>query len=151
MLKNGWHSFFIMIANITMNNWLKTLIAGYAGWKWGGGCFGFIVVFAIVYFLLGHAHCWKYSPNSSWPGGDYRAAKRMMKIVKPETSIVRVNDKITIHQNFTFLSANCSVTFVGEKDRRYSHWILFTNRRNKCAGSQRLLEGLIQYAGLFSQ
>jgi hypothetical protein len=37
-----------------MQNWLKTLIAGYAGWKWGGGCFGFIVVFAIVYYLLGH-------------------------------------------------------------------------------------------------
>jgi hypothetical protein len=41
-----------------MNNWLKTLIAGYAGWKWvGGGCLGFIVVFGIVYFLLGHVHC----------------------------------------------------------------------------------------------
>jgi uncharacterized membrane protein YdcZ (DUF606 family) len=35
-----------------MNNFFKTLISGYAGWKWGGGCFGFIVVFAIVYFLL---------------------------------------------------------------------------------------------------
>jgi hypothetical protein len=36
-----------------MQNWLRTLIAGYAGWKWGGGCLGFIAVFAIVYFLLG--------------------------------------------------------------------------------------------------
>jgi len=49
--------FPIMIVKINMNNWLKTLIAGYAGWKWGGGCLGFIVVFGIVYFLLGHVHC----------------------------------------------------------------------------------------------
>jgi hypothetical protein len=54
---NGWHSFFIMIIKIKMNNWLRTLIAGYAGWRWGGGCFGFILVFVIVYFLLGHVHC----------------------------------------------------------------------------------------------
>jgi len=44
-----------------MNNWLRTLIAGYAGWKWGGGCLGFLVVFGVVYFLLGHVHCWKFS------------------------------------------------------------------------------------------
>jgi hypothetical protein len=37
-----------------MRDWLRTLIAGYAGWKLGGGCFGFIVVFVIVYYLLGH-------------------------------------------------------------------------------------------------
>ena len=36
-----------------MQNWLRTLIAGYAGWKWGGGCLGFIAIFALVYFLLG--------------------------------------------------------------------------------------------------
>jgi hypothetical protein len=54
---NGWHSFSMIILKITMNNWLKTLIAGYAGWKWGGGCLGFVVVFAIVYFFLGHVHC----------------------------------------------------------------------------------------------
>jgi|UPI0003FFD12A hypothetical protein len=41
--------------NITiMQNWLRTLLAGYAGYKWGGGCLGFIAIFAIVYFLLGH-------------------------------------------------------------------------------------------------
>jgi len=52
--ENDWHNFLIVIKKINMNNWLKTLIAGYAGWKWGGGCLGFIVVFAIVYFFLGH-------------------------------------------------------------------------------------------------
>jgi hypothetical protein len=37
-----------------MQNWLKTLIAGYGGYKLGGGCLGFVVVFVIIYWLLGH-------------------------------------------------------------------------------------------------
>ena len=40
-----------------MKNWLRTVIAGYAGWKWGGGCLGFIAVFVIVYLLLGEVNC----------------------------------------------------------------------------------------------
>ncbi|HUR66613.1 MAG TPA: hypothetical protein VMZ03_09695 [Chitinophagaceae bacterium] len=40
-----------------MNNFWKTLVAGYAGWKWGGGCFGFIIVFIIVFYFLGYIHC----------------------------------------------------------------------------------------------
>ena len=37
-----------------MNNLLKTGIAGYAAWKWGGGgLLGALILFAIVYFLLG--------------------------------------------------------------------------------------------------
>jgi hypothetical protein len=31
-----------------MRGWLKTVIAGYAGWKWGGGCLGFIAVFVNI-------------------------------------------------------------------------------------------------------
>ena len=59
--------------------------------------------------------------------------------------------KITIHQNFTFLTANSSVTFMGEKDRLYSHWFVSAKRHNKCAGPQWLLERVVQYAGLLSQ
>lgn len=40
-----------------MNNWLKTLLAGAAAWKWGGGCLGTILVFVLVYFLLSHSGC----------------------------------------------------------------------------------------------
>lgn len=36
-----------------MNSFLKTLIAGYSAKKLGGGCFGMIIVFIIVYWLLG--------------------------------------------------------------------------------------------------
>jgi len=39
---------------IIMQNWLRTLLAGYGAYKWGGGCLGFIVVFALLYWLLGH-------------------------------------------------------------------------------------------------
>jgi hypothetical protein len=36
-----------------MPNWLRALIAGYGAKKLGGGCFGTIIVFVIIYWLLG--------------------------------------------------------------------------------------------------
>ena len=36
---------------------LRGILAGVAAWKWGGGCFSFIIIFILVYWLLGHAHC----------------------------------------------------------------------------------------------
>ena len=36
-----------------MNNLIKTGIAGFAAWKWGGGLLGTIILFVIVYYLLG--------------------------------------------------------------------------------------------------
>jgi len=40
--------------NFPMRDWLRTLIAGYGAYKWGGGCLGTIVVFVIIYWALGH-------------------------------------------------------------------------------------------------
>jgi hypothetical protein len=40
-----------------MKDWLRTLLAGYGAYKWGGGCLGTVVVFLILYWLLGFAHC----------------------------------------------------------------------------------------------
>lgn len=37
-----------------MNGLFKTLIAGYSAKKLGGGCLGTIIVFIIIYFLLGY-------------------------------------------------------------------------------------------------
>ncbi len=37
-----------------MNNFFKTLISGYGAMKLGGGCLGTIVVFVVIYMLLGH-------------------------------------------------------------------------------------------------
>lgn len=36
-----------------MNNGLRGLIAGLGAWKLGGGCFGTVLVFALIWFLLG--------------------------------------------------------------------------------------------------
>jgi hypothetical protein len=36
-----------------MNKLLRALIAGYGAKKLGGGCLGTILVFAIIYWLLG--------------------------------------------------------------------------------------------------
>jgi len=35
-----------------MNNFFRTIIAGYSAKKLGGGCLGTIVVFIIIYMLL---------------------------------------------------------------------------------------------------
>lgn len=37
-----------------MNRLIKTGIAGFAAWKWGGGLFGGIILFVIVFYLLGY-------------------------------------------------------------------------------------------------
>ena len=37
-----------------MNGLIKTLIAGYGAKKLGGGCIGTIVVFIIIFYVLGH-------------------------------------------------------------------------------------------------
>jgi len=36
-----------------MNGFFKTLIAGYGAKKLGGGCLGTIIVFVIIYYILG--------------------------------------------------------------------------------------------------
>lgn len=39
-----------------MNKFIRALIAGYGAKKLGGGCLGTIVVFIIIYFLLGQCN-----------------------------------------------------------------------------------------------
>jgi hypothetical protein len=53
-----WHIFLSHDENSSiMRNWLRTLIAGYGAYKWGGGCLGTIVVFLLIYWVLGFAGC----------------------------------------------------------------------------------------------
>ncbi|MEO6070750.1 MAG: hypothetical protein ABIP31_09430 [Chitinophagaceae bacterium] len=40
-----------------MPNWLRALIAGWGARKLGGGCLGTIVIFFILYWLLGPHGC----------------------------------------------------------------------------------------------
>jgi len=37
-----------------MNNFFRTIIAGYSAKKLGGGCLSTIVIFVIIYYALGH-------------------------------------------------------------------------------------------------
>ena len=39
-----------------MNNFIRTLIAGYGAKKLGGGCLSTIVVFIIIYWALGQCN-----------------------------------------------------------------------------------------------
>lgn len=39
---------------IRMNRLVRGGIAGFAAWKWGGGIFGTIILFIIVFYLLGY-------------------------------------------------------------------------------------------------
>lgn len=39
---------------ITMNGFFKTILAGWGAKKLGGGCFGTIILFVIIYWILGY-------------------------------------------------------------------------------------------------
>jgi len=49
-------NFGLNIKTKNMNNLIRTLIAGWGAKKIGGGCFGTIVAFFIIYYLLGYCH-----------------------------------------------------------------------------------------------
>ena len=40
-----------------MNNFFKTIIAGIGAKKLGGGCISTIIIFVIIYWLLGKLQC----------------------------------------------------------------------------------------------
>ena len=39
-----------------MNNFLRTIIAGYGAKKLGGGCFSTILIFFVIYWALGNCN-----------------------------------------------------------------------------------------------
>lgn len=39
-----------------MNTFFRTILAGYGARKLGGGCFSTILVFIVIYFLLGQCN-----------------------------------------------------------------------------------------------
>jgi hypothetical protein len=40
-----------------MDNPLRGLLAGLGAWKFGGGCLSTILIFMVLYWLLGDASC----------------------------------------------------------------------------------------------
>lgn len=37
-----------------MNNFFRTILAGYGAKKLGGGCLSTIIIFVVIYYALGH-------------------------------------------------------------------------------------------------
>jgi hypothetical protein len=40
-----------------MKDGMRTILAGLGAWKLGGGCLSAILIFLILYWLLGYANC----------------------------------------------------------------------------------------------
>ncbi len=40
-----------------MRDGLRTILAGVGAWKFGGGCLSTILIFVVLYWLLGYANC----------------------------------------------------------------------------------------------
>jgi hypothetical protein len=36
---------------------MRGILAGLGAWKLGGGCFSTVIIFLILYWLLGYANC----------------------------------------------------------------------------------------------
>ena len=53
-----------------MNNFFRTLIAGYGAKKLGGGCFSTILIFFVIYWALGTCN---KSPQPSRQGNEIHA------------------------------------------------------------------------------
>jgi hypothetical protein len=57
-LRTGGRAYdFIQQKEINMEGPLRGLLAGAAAWKFGGGCISTILIFIIVFWLLGYVHC----------------------------------------------------------------------------------------------
>ena len=70
-----------------MNNFLRTIIAGYGAKKLGGGCFSTILIFILIYWALGNC-------NSS----DKNAAPRTSSVIQKQkpASPIAVNYKTVL-------------------------------------------------------
>src|SRR4029078_11949463 len=48
--------FLTAVKKFIMPNWLRALIAGYGAKKLGGGCLSTILIFIVIYFVLGQCN-----------------------------------------------------------------------------------------------
>jgi hypothetical protein len=73
-----------------MNNFFRTLIAGYGAKKLGGGCFSTILVFIIIYWALGT--CNKPAQQAPVRSTQIEApVKPMPQLAKMEKTSLMVN------------------------------------------------------------
>ena len=64
-----------------MNNFFRTLIAGYGAKKLGGGCLSTILIFIVIYYALGTCNC---RPAQTRPTGMQQSVHAAVSIVYPK-------------------------------------------------------------------
>jgi|GEM_PF-285083 len=74
-----------------MNNFLRTIIAGYGAKKLGGGCFSTILIFFLIYWALGNCNSGRRSVNT-----------RPASLIQ-ERSIAANHNTSPLHYSTTFL------------------------------------------------
>jgi hypothetical protein len=77
-----------------MNNFFRALIAGYGAKKLGGGCFSTVIIFIIIYSLLGK--CGNNSRAAAAPvNGKTELIKqnKNIKVLKPKATAVYCTPK----------------------------------------------------------
>ena len=77
-----------------MNNFLRTLIAGYGAKKLGGGCFSTILIFFLIYWALGNCN-----------SGSKPANTRPASLIQ-ERNIAANNKTAPLHHTTTFFLSN---------------------------------------------
>jgi hypothetical protein len=71
-----------------MPNWLRALIAGYGAKKLGGGCFSTVLIFIVLWYVLGTCN----RGGSSYNNG-YNNGRTMITPVKPMHSTTAVENR----------------------------------------------------------
>ena len=66
-----------------MNNFLRTIIAGYGAKKLGGGCFSTILIFILIYWALGNCNS---HPAATQGHTQYQAPKNQTNVKNLEVS-----------------------------------------------------------------
>ena len=89
-----------------MNNFFRAIIAGYGAKKLGGGCFGTIIVFILIWVALGQC---SFSSRQVPPPQSYPAEKRVD--IKVESGSALASNGEAVHfAPVTFFKRNYSNT-----------------------------------------
>jgi hypothetical protein len=81
-----------------MNNFWKTIIAGYGAKKLGGGCLSTIIIFIVIYYALGTCnshpaqtkHAGTQLPTHSIAPAFYSKSKANLPIIAPGNYLVGI-------------------------------------------------------------
>ncbi len=68
-----------------MNNFLRTIIAGYGAKKLGGGCLSTIIVFIVIYYALGTCNSRPQQTRPARPASIHAPANKIAKAIDAKT------------------------------------------------------------------